>query len=103
MLFCYITNKILVFDTFSEENGPPCFGWPVSVFHLLPYYSKAFWGQKSQKLLSLSLVAKEGGIETATLPEQRISLSAPITRAYDDDDFAVAGDFFAIKVHFRPL
>lgn len=103
MLFCYITNKILVFDTFSDENGPPCFGWPVSVFHLLPYYSKAFWGQKSQKLLSLSLVAKEGGIETATLPEQRISLSAPITRAYDDDDFAVAGDFFAVKVHFRPL
>jgi hypothetical protein len=50
--------------------------------------------QKSQKLLSLSLAAKERGIEATTLPEQRISLSAPITRAYDDDDFAVAGDFF---------
>ena len=56
--------------------------------------TKAFLEQKSQKLLSLSLAAKERGIEATTLPEQRISLSAPITRAYDDDDFAVAGDFF---------
>ena len=54
--------------------------------------TKAFLEQKSKKL-SLSLTAKEGEIETVTLPEQRILLSAPITGAYDDDDFAVAGDF----------
>ena len=54
--------------------------------------TKNFLEQKSQKL-SLSLTAKEEEIETITLPEQRILLSAPITGAYDDDDFAVAGDF----------
>ncbi len=54
--------------------------------------TKAFLEQKSKKL-SLSLTAKEGEIETVTLPEQRILLSAPITGAYDDGDFAVAGDF----------
>lgn len=54
--------------------------------------TKAFLEQKSKKL-SLSLTAKEGEIETIQLPEQRILLSAPITGAYDDGDFAVAGDF----------
>lgn len=54
--------------------------------------TKAFLEQKSHKL-SLSLTAKEGEIETITLPEQRLLLSAPITGAYDDSDFAVAGDF----------
>ena len=54
--------------------------------------TKAFLEQKAQKL-SLSLTAKEGEIKLLTLPEQRILLSAPITGAYDDDDFAVAGDF----------
>lgn len=54
--------------------------------------TKAFLEQKSQKL-SLSLTAKEGEIETVMLPEQRILLSDPITGAYDDSDFAVAGDF----------
>ena len=44
-------------------------------------------------ILSLSLTAKEGEIETVMLPEQRILLSDPITGAYDDSDFAVAGDF----------
>ena len=53
---------------------------------------KAFLEQKSKKL-SLSLTAREGEIKTVTLPEQRILLSAPITGSYDDDDFAVAGDF----------
>ena len=54
--------------------------------------TKAFLEQKSKKL-SLSLTAREGEIKTVTLPEQRILLSAPITGSYDDDDFAVAGDF----------
>lgn len=54
--------------------------------------TKAFLEQKSNKL-SLSLTAKDGEIEIITLPEQRILLSNPITGAYDDDDFAVAGDF----------
>lgn len=54
--------------------------------------AKSFLEQKSQKL-SLSLTAKEGEIELLTLPEQRILLSDPITGAYDDDDFAVAGEF----------
>lgn len=54
--------------------------------------AKTFLEQKSNKL-SLSLTAKEGEIEIITLPEQRILLSNSITGAYDDDDFAVAGDF----------
>lgn len=54
--------------------------------------TKVFLEQKSNKL-SLSLTAKEGDIEIITLPEQRILLSNPITGAYDDEDFAVAGDF----------
>lgn len=54
--------------------------------------TKTFLEQKLNKL-SLSLTAKEGEIEIVTLPEQRILLSDPITGAYDDDDFAVAGDF----------
>ncbi len=55
-------------------------------------YTRNFLEQKSKKL-SLSLTAKEGEIEIITLPEQRILLSEPITGAYDDNDFAVAGDF----------
>lgn len=55
-------------------------------------YTKNFLEQKSNKL-SLSLTAKEGEIEIITLPEQRILLSEPITGAYDDGDFAAAGDF----------
>lgn len=54
--------------------------------------TKAFLEQKSNKL-SLSLTAKDGQIEIMTLPKQYILLSKPITGAYDDDDFAVAGDF----------
>lgn len=53
---------------------------------------KAFLEIKSKKL-SLSLTAKDREIEIITLPEQRILLSSPITGAYDDEDFAVAGDF----------
>ncbi len=54
--------------------------------------TKSFLEQKSQKL-SLSLAARDGEIKAVLLPEQRILLSAPITGAYDVDDFAVAGDF----------
>ena len=54
--------------------------------------TKAFLERKSRKL-SLSLDARHGQIERLTLPGQRILLSAPITGAYDDADFAVAGDF----------
>ncbi len=54
--------------------------------------TKSFLEQKSAKL-SLSLTAEHGKIEAITLPEQRIMLSNPITGAYDDNDFAVAGDF----------
>jgi len=54
--------------------------------------TKSFLEKKSEKL-SLSLTAEHGKIETVTLPEQRILLSAPITGSYDDDDFAIAGDF----------
>lgn len=54
--------------------------------------TKTFLEQKSNKL-SLSLTAKDGEIEIVSLPKQRILLSNPITGAYDDDDFAVAGDF----------
>ncbi len=54
--------------------------------------TKTFLEQKSNKL-SLSLTAKDREIEIITLPEQRILLSNPITGAYDDDDFAVAGEF----------
>jgi len=54
--------------------------------------TKSFLEKKSEKL-SLGLTAEHGRIETVTLPGQRILLSAPITGAYDDDDFAVAGDF----------
>lgn len=54
--------------------------------------TKTFLEQKSNKL-SLSLTAKDREIEIITLSEQRILLSNPITGAYDDNDFAVAGDF----------
>lgn len=54
--------------------------------------TKSFLEQKSEKL-SLSLTAQHGKVETVTLPEQRILLSSPITGAYDDDDFVVAGTF----------
>lgn len=54
--------------------------------------TKSFLENKSEKL-SLSLKARHGEIEMITLPEQRLLLSAPITGAYDDDDFAVAGSF----------
>lgn len=55
-------------------------------------HTKNFLEQKSDKQ-AMSLTAEHGKIETVTLPEQRILLSDPITGAYDDDDFAVAGDF----------
>lgn len=54
--------------------------------------TKNFLEQKSNKL-AMSLAAEHGKIEMVTLPQQRILLSGPITGAYDDDDFAVAGDF----------
>lgn len=54
--------------------------------------TKIFLEQKSKKL-SLSRMAKGGKIELITLPKQRLLLSNPITGVYDDDDFAVAGDF----------
>ena len=48
--------------------------------------------QKSEKF-ALGLAAEHGKIEMVALPKQRILLSGPITGAYDDDDFAVAGNF----------
>ncbi len=54
--------------------------------------AKAFLEQKSDKL-SLSMTAQHGKIDTISLPERKILLSAPITGSYGDDDFAVAGDF----------
>lgn len=54
--------------------------------------TKDFLERKSEKL-AMSLTAEHGKIETVTLPEQRILRSDPITGAYDDEDFAVAGDF----------
>ncbi len=54
--------------------------------------TKSFLEQKSAKL-SLSLRAEHGKIERITLPEQPILLSAPITGAYDEQDFEVVGDF----------
>lgn len=55
-------------------------------------YAKAFLEHKSNKL-SLSLTAEEEKIEIVTLPKQHLLLSSPITGAYDDEDFAIAGDF----------
>ncbi len=63
---------------------------PGSIQELLS--TKSFLEKKSEKL-SLGLTAEHGKIETVTLPEQRVLLSVPITGAYDDGDFAVAGDF----------
>ena len=54
--------------------------------------TKFFLEQKSKKL-SLSLAAKDGDMKIITIPEQRILFSSPIKGAYDDDDFAVAGEF----------
>ncbi len=54
--------------------------------------TKTFLEQKSDKL-SLSLTAEHAKVEMITLPKQRILLSGPITGAFDDDDFAVAGEF----------
>lgn len=54
--------------------------------------TKAFLEQKSEKL-SLGLGARHGSVEEVELPGQRILLSAPITGAYDEADFAVAADF----------
>ncbi len=55
-------------------------------------HTKDFLEHKSDKL-AMSMAAEHGKIELVTLPEQRILLSGPITGAYDDDDFAVAGEF----------
>lgn len=54
--------------------------------------TKAFLMQKAEKL-ALSLTARHGRVDMITLPQQRILLSAPITGAYDDDDFSVAAEF----------
>ena len=54
--------------------------------------TKAFLEQKSNKL-SVSMGAEHGKVKLITLPEQRLLLSGPITGAYDDADFAAAGDF----------
>lgn len=54
--------------------------------------TKTFLEQKSDKL-SMSLTAEHGKVELITLPKQRILLSGPITGAFDEDDFAVAGEF----------
>lgn len=53
---------------------------------------KSFLEEKSQKL-ALSLTASHGSIQELELPPQPILLSQPISGAYDDFDFAVAGDF----------
>ncbi len=54
--------------------------------------TKTFLEQKSDKL-ALSLTVRHGTVETVTLPKQPLLLSAPITGAYDDNDFVVATDF----------
>ena len=55
-------------------------------------HTKNFLERKSEKL-AMSLTAEHGKTELVTRPERRILLSSPITGAYDDEDFAVAGDF----------
>lgn len=54
--------------------------------------TKSFLERESDKL-SLGLTAEHGRIDSITLTEQRLLLSAPITGAYDDNDFIVAGNF----------
>ncbi len=54
--------------------------------------TKRFLRQKADKL-ALSLTAKHGKIDLVTLPQQPVFLSAPISGAYDDSDFAVAAEF----------
>lgn len=54
--------------------------------------AKIFLQQKQDKL-ELGLSAFHGKIEQISLPEQRILISAPITGAYDEDDFSVATAF----------
>ena len=53
---------------------------------------KAFLQQKQEKL-ALGLSASHGKIERIHLPKRHILLSAPITGAYDEQDFSVAADF----------
>lgn len=57
--------------------------------------------QKKLEKLELGLSAVHGKVEEIHLPEQKILLSAPITGAYDEADFAVASDFsFRLKKLF---
>lgn len=53
---------------------------------------KDFLEQKSDKL-ALGLSAVHGKVDRHELPQRHLLLSAPITGAYDDGDFAVAADF----------
>ena len=54
--------------------------------------AKDFLERKSEKL-AIGLRAEHGKIERLTLPETGLLCSAPITGAFDDADFAVAGAF----------
>ena len=54
--------------------------------------AKDFLQQKLDKL-DLGLIAEHGKIEKLHLPDRRILLSAPITGAYNEDDFAVLREF----------
>lgn len=56
------------------------------------FTAKNFLQRKLDKL-ELGLSASHGKIEIIRLPETKILLSAPITGAYDEDDFSVASEF----------
>lgn len=62
--------------------------------------AKDFLQQKLDKL-DLGLIAEHGKIERLHLPDRRILLSAPITGAYNEEDFAVLTEFsFRLKKLF---
>ena len=62
--------------------------------------AKDFLQQKLDKL-DLGLIAEHGKIEKLHLPDRKILLSAPITGAYNEEDFAVLTEFsFRLKKLF---
>ncbi|MBS5145777.1 MAG: MerR family transcriptional regulator [Butyricicoccus pullicaecorum] len=54
--------------------------------------AQAFLEKKAERI-QMGMKAKHGDIQRISLPERKMILSAPITGAYDDADFAVAADF----------
>ena len=85
---CYIKNASD--SSFTEMMNRKKKLIDASIKQLLT--SQIFLEKKAERL-KLGMEAKHGEIRLITLPERKIVLSAPISGAYDQEDFTVAADF----------